>query len=272
MMAPLWLPWMALQVDFDMKGFTLLEVLVALSIFAVIGMGTNQLLRTVIDTRDATESRTGQLKDVQRAIALLERDFSQIVNRPIRNELGDRMPSLQIGYGLYDIEFTRLGWRNPRSLPRSNVQRVAYKLNEGELERHYWLILDRAEDSEPRVQKILSDVEDFRIHAVDENGNASDNWSGDLGVGSQQSDEGGLDNSFGGSGSTLPEALEVFIQIEQLGEIRKVVNLVTEAQLSQVNNQGDNQDQDQDAEQTEEEEARGTRRRGRYRDEEDEDE
>ena len=225
---------MVLRVDFDMKGFTLLEVLVDLSIFAVIGIGTNKLLRTVIDTRDATEFRTDQLTDTQRAIGLLERDLSQIVNRPIRNEYGDRVPALQIGYGLYAIEFSRLGWRNPTAQSRSNVQRVAYRLHEGELERHYWLILDRAEDSEPRVQKILSNVEDFRIQALNENGDTSDNWSGDLLAGNRRSDDFVLDDLSSNSGKVLPIALEVFIQIEEFGEVRKVINLVAEADISQA--------------------------------------
>lgn len=234
-----------------MKGFTLLEVLVALSIFAVIGIGTNQLLRTVIDTRDATEFRTDQLKDLQRAMGLLERDFSQIVNRPIRNEYGDPIPALQVGNGLYDIEFTRLGWRNPTALRRSNVQRVAYKLNEGELERHYWLILDRAEDSEPRVQKILSGVEDFHVQTMNEDGNTSDNWSGALSEGNKLSDELVLDDSQSETGKALPVALEVFIRMERLGELRKVINLVAEADLRQPNSdgRGDNQDQDQQQDQ-----------------------
>jgi len=209
-------------------------------------MGTNQLLRTVIDTRDATESRTSQLKDVQRAMGLLERDLSQITNRPIRNEYGDQIPALHLGFGEYAVEFTRLGWRNPTALPRSNVQRVAYRLNEGELERHYWLVLDRAEDSEPRVQKILADVEDFRVQAMNENGDATDTWAGDSGMGSELSGDLDLGESPGESGKALPVALEVFVQIEQLGEIRKVINLVSEADLSRTDGQGDNQDQDQD--------------------------
>jgi general secretion pathway protein J len=259
-----------------MKGFTLLEVLVALSIFAVIGMGTNQLLRTVIDTRDATESRTGQLKDLQRAVGLVNRDLSQITNRPIRNEYGDQIPALQIGYGLYDIEFTRLGWRNPTALPRSNVQRVAYKLNEGELERHYWLILDRAEDSEPRVQKILSGVEDVRVQTVNENGDTSDNWSAGLGSGTALSGELELDDSLGEPGKALPVALEVVIRMEQLGEIRKMINLVAEAQLGQAGGQGDNQNQDENTEldameqeAKEDEERRRQLRRNRDEDEDD---
>lgn len=251
-----------------MKGFTLLEVLVALSIFALIGVGTNQLLRTVIDTRDATEFRTDQLKNTLRAIGLLERDLSQIVNRPIRNEYGDRVPALQIGYGLYDIEFSRLGWRNPAALPRSNVQRVAYRLNEGELERHYWLILDRAEDSEPRVQKILSGVEDFRIHALSENGETSDNWSGDLVAGNSLSGDLLLDDPSSDSGKALPIALEVFIQIEEFGEVRKVINLVAEADLSDAEGEdGQGRDQDGDANEEEEEEENRRRRRVNERDE-----
>ncbi len=229
-----------------MKGFTLLEVLVALSIFAMIGIGTNQLLRTVIDTRDATESRTSHLIDTERAIGILERDLSQLVDRSIRNEYGDRVSALLIGYGMYELEFSRLGWRNPTAAPRSSVQRVAYRMKDGELERCYWTILDRTEDSEPRVQKILSDIEDFRVLAVNENGDKTDHWTGNLSAGNAIDQELSLADDDAEGQRLLPAALEVFIRTKELGEIRKLINLVEEADLTQPEENGLGGEADQD--------------------------
>ncbi|HJN49183.1 MAG: type II secretion system minor pseudopilin GspJ [Pseudomonadales bacterium] len=197
-------------------GFTLLEVLVAISIFALIGLGTNQVLRTIINARDVTEARTEQFIRLQRALVVIERDLTQLTNRPIRDELGDPAHALLIGSDLYDLEFTRLGWRNPIDAMRSNVQRVAYQLLEGELLRHYWLVLDRAEDSLPVTQKILTDVEDFRITALSANGETTYQWP--------------LDNDK--PGLELPTSLEMFFSMEGIGEIRKAVNLVAVPKLT----------------------------------------
>lgn len=190
-------------------GFTLLEVLVAMAIFSVVGLGANQMLRTVIQTHEMTKTQIKNFSDLSRAFTILERDMSQAIPRSVRDEYGDPMPPLMLSTGPYFVEFTRTGWSNPIGLARSNLQRVAYRLNEeGELERHFWLVLDRAEDSEPITQIILSDVEDFRINLISEDGESTDVWP--------DSDTNQL----------IPSAAEVILQTKAYGELRKVFNFV----------------------------------------------
>jgi len=191
------------------KGFTLLEVLVAMAIFSVVGLGANQMLRTVIDTHQKTKVQIKDFSDLSRAFAILERDMSQTIPRSVRDEYGDPMPPLMLSTGPYFVEFTRTGWSNPIGLARSNLQRVAYQLNEeGELERRFWLVLDRAEDSEPVVQIILANVEGFRINLISEDGESTDVWP--------DSD----------SNLLIPVAAEVILQTKAYGELRKVFNFV----------------------------------------------
>ena len=71
------------------QGFTLLEVLVAISIFAIIGLGANQMLRTVINTHDHTQASIKLYSEFSHAMAVMERDLSQAVPRGIRDEFGD---------------------------------------------------------------------------------------------------------------------------------------------------------------------------------------
>jgi len=191
------------------NGFTLLEVLVAMAIFSVVGLGANQMLRTVIDTHQKTKVQIKNFSDLSRAFTILERDMSQTIPRSVRDEYGDPMPPLMLSTGPYFLEFTRTGWSNPIGLGRSNLQRVAYQLNDdGELERHFWLVLDRAEDSEPVIQIILEDVEDFRINLMLEDGESTDVWP--------DSDTKLL----------IPIAAEVILQTKAYGELRKVFNFV----------------------------------------------
>jgi general secretion pathway protein J len=207
------------------NGFTLLEVLVAMAIFSVVGLGANQMLRTVIDTHQKTKVQIKDFSDLSRAFTILERDMSQTVPRSIRDEYGDPLPPLMLSTGPYFIEFTRTGWSNPIGLARSNLQRVAYDLNEeGQLERNFWLVLDRAEDSEAITQIILSGVEDFRINLISEDGESTDVWP--------DSDTARL----------IPVAAEVILQTKAYGELRKVFNFVdTLAPISdgQLNNPGE---------------------------------
>ncbi len=196
-------------------GFTLLEVLVAISIFAVIGLGANKMLRTIIETHEITSARNESIVSLARVFTTFERDFTQIVPRGIRDEYGEVMEPLLVGTGRYPVELTRTGWNNPAHLKRSNLQRVAYELDDKVLTRHFWLVVDRAQDSRPISQEILPDVEDFRITLLDLEGKGKTNWP-----------------DFD-SDTALPQAVEVILETKQMGEIRRVYALASTAQAIQ---------------------------------------
>ena len=183
------------------QGFTLLEVLVAVAITATLGVGASQLLRSVIDAKNATEISSQQLVSLQRFNQVLSRDMEQFINRSIRDTYGDEQASLLLDSGDYAIEFTRAGWRNsPVSQdPRSTLQRVAYRMEsldddvckparerllqwgteqpDGDcLVRYFWRVLDRSSDSEPMAQVVLEQVNELEIDLLAEkqsNPNAS---------------------------------------------------------------------------------------------------
>jgi general secretion pathway protein J len=157
-------------------GFTLVEVLVALAIFALIGLLSAQILTRIVDARARTEARGDRLLAVQRAVLRLERDLLQAVDRPVRDRFGDAEPALRAELpGV--LTFTRDGWRNPLELPRSDLQRVQWRLGEeGTLERAFWTVLDRAEDSDPLVQSVLEGVDAFAVTVIDAEGAEWEVW------------------------------------------------------------------------------------------------
>ncbi len=156
-------------------GFTLIELIVATAVFGVLGVMAAQLLWHTSRSHDYTDERALRLGDVQRAMQIMQRDLLQFVYRPVRDELGDPIAPLIIGDHL-PIEFTRLGWRNPLGMPRSELQRVAYTIDEDTLYRYYWNVLDRAEISEPVRQALLTDVHLLEISAIDISGNVHSFW------------------------------------------------------------------------------------------------
>lgn len=178
------------------RGFTLLEVLVAVSISAMIGVAAVQLLSTVGDTSRATEARSADIAALQRFNQVVSRDISQLINRAVRDNYGDSQAGLLLDSGDYPLEFTRAGWRNsPVSEdPRSTLQRVAYRTEaldsevcepalariavargedpdeyqpDGEcLVRYYWNVLDRASDTEPQTQVVIDEISDLSFELV----------------------------------------------------------------------------------------------------------
>ncbi|MCY4213973.1 MAG: type II secretion system minor pseudopilin GspJ [Gammaproteobacteria bacterium] len=156
-------------------GFTLVEVLVALAVFAVVGLMSAQLMSRTLANHEILGERSKRLAEVQRAMLILKRDLMQVSSRSVRDLFGDPLPPVMIGAdGM--MEFSRAGWRNPLNSPRAEMQRVAYRIHEDHLHRAWWPVLDRAQDSEPVVQRLLSDVEQVEFLALDANGDEHAFW------------------------------------------------------------------------------------------------
>lgn len=162
-------------------GFTLLEMLVALAVFAVLGLMSSQMVSRVLDVHKVASARGERLGELQRAMQLMQRDVLEIAPRSVRDEMGDSLPVLRIGTDTA-LELTRNGWRNPLGQRRSDMQRVAYVARDDTLYRYYWNVLDRAEDTKPVVQELLHDVTAIEVRAVDVSGNEHAFWplGGDL--------------------------------------------------------------------------------------------
>ena len=158
----------------NLRGFTLLELLVALSIFAVIAVMAYGGLNIILTIHAETEQQAHQLADLQMMFTWLQRDIQQQVERPIRNEYGDKQPSIQ-GDRTY-LEFTHAGWHNPVQLPRSSLQRVAYRLGDKKLFREYWNVLDRAQDTKPIEIDLMKEVENLEFRFLDNRLQWHEHW------------------------------------------------------------------------------------------------
>jgi general secretion pathway protein J len=185
-------------------GFTLLELLIALSIFALIAMmaygGLLSILR--VDVQIATT--TQQLTRLQFTFQRFQQDVSQLIYRPIRNEYGDSVPAIQAT--MQQIELTRTGWRNPLQQPRSQLQRVNYSVEKQTLWRTYWQVLDRTRDSQPQRTALLTDVTVFKLRFLDNQALWHDEWSS------------AVQTQLAGKSLQL-KAIEVNLSLEGWGEI-----------------------------------------------------
>ena len=152
------------------KGFTLLEVLIAIAIFSMISMTSFSIFNTVIKSNESSKLRTDRINELQRGFLLIERDLLQIAKRSIR--LNGEAPQEDFLYtddnSFSDSEstlaFVRHGWTNPGLLlPRSNMQSVAYQLNEGTFERLHFNFVDAIQGQEPKIRKLITEIEELNF-------------------------------------------------------------------------------------------------------------
>ena len=197
------------------RGFTLLELLVALAVFAIMATAAYSGLRNVLFTRAAVEEQSRRLAAVQLAVFRLGQDIEQAVPRGIRDEYGDPQAAL-LGGELADdrLTLTRAGWDNPLGQPRATLQRVAYRLRDGRLWRLHWGVLDRGGLLEPRETLLLERVREFRVRFLDR-----DDWRDDWPP--PASDEAGTKKD----PDALPRAVEIGLTLEDWGEITRLLPL-----------------------------------------------
>lgn len=157
------------------KGFTLLELLVSLAIFALIGAMAYGGLHTIFKARNNTELHAKELQGLQLLYRKMQRDVEQFIARPVRNEFGDTIAAIVLDdEGM--IELTRSGWSNPLQQPRSSLQRVAWFVRDEQLIRRHWLVLDRAQDSEPLDRPLLDGVQEFSVRLMSDDEQWHTQW------------------------------------------------------------------------------------------------
>ena len=195
-------------------AFTLIEVLVSLAIFAILAALCYGALGRALDSAELLNSRMDRLQAIQRTIRLLGEDLQQLAPRPIRDELGDGFgPALDTNFQSgFALELTHGGWSNPLALPRGTLQRSAYRLEEDELIRYHWMVLDRTLANEAVDVVLLDGVESLLFRFLQSNGQWTEQWPpvnrpGPLGA------------------RQRPRAVEIILTLSGEGEIRRLLEI-----------------------------------------------
>ncbi|WP_028772889.1 type II secretion system minor pseudopilin GspJ [Shewanella waksmanii] len=206
-------------------GFTLLEMLVAIAIFAMIGLAANSVLQTVMKNDEATKDFAVRLKAMQQGFGALQRDLGQMVARTPRLLEGGRGTTVfQTGSDMFDSEseslvFFRIGWLNPEGiLPRGSLQSVAYVVVEGNLERWHFPYPEPEFGAEPIKTVVIENVVSVEYSFFME-----DKWERKV------------------DATKLPKAIAMEIEVEGLGLIqRKFLLPAGTSQSSGDDNGGNN--------------------------------
>lgn len=195
------------------RGFTLIEMVVAVTLLAVLAAVAYATLDGMLRQQSTTETRVDDHAALQRTMLLLGNDLMQVFPRSIRSgSHGDRVPAFHAPPGPEGmVEWTRGGWPNPAGHARSTYQRVAWRLVDGELQRLYWMTLDRDAVAQPVVAPVMREVQTMRWRFLANDGRWHEYWPV-------------LDAPIS-EPDRLPRAAELTLLLEDGDEIRRIFDL-----------------------------------------------
>jgi general secretion pathway protein J len=222
-------------------GFTLLEILVVVSIFGVFALMAYGGLSTVLNARRHIEQSLARTAEYQMAYSRLRDDFLNGSGRTTRDSNGTSQPAFIYDGTSKRLEFTRGGWANPVLLPRSTLERVSYFVDDTHsdnyrLIRRNWLVLDRAQDSQPVDLSLLEHIDKVQWRFLDNNMQWQDHWPADTSLLSTLGN-GGQNNSAAAAAIVPPLAADLTVDTRDGGQLRLLFRFGAEG-LSLVNGSG----------------------------------
>ena len=159
------------------RGFTLIEVLVALALMALVAVLAWRATASLVDGEARLSGEAQRWRMLDAAFARLEGDLRQALPRGVRSASG--IEPAWIGaveaHGASAIVFTRAGAEFTVE-PGAAGHRIGYRLRDAALEVVYWPALDRARDVEPAAYALVDGIAGFRIAQLGTRGQWSDRW------------------------------------------------------------------------------------------------
>lgn len=200
------------------RGFTLIELMVALFITAIVFALGYGAVNQALNSRQGLEEKQARLLAVQTTMRVFAQDFDQLSLRPVRDAAGQSwQPVLISSQGTQPyLTFTRGGWANPAGVQRPALQRVTYSLDKEALSRDYWPVLDSLLSTLMVKRQLLTGVRSVTFRYMDEARQWRPEWPPAPVPGAQ------LVNL-----RIRPIAVEVTLELDDFGKITRIFEVPT---------------------------------------------
>lgn len=200
-----------------MAGFTLMEVMVALFIMALIAMLASQAFNTASSGAAATREAMERLAAIDRTLFVIETDLRNALPKVYRQRLGEVLPALYVAQSDdYWLVVIRGGVDNPLHQRRTEEARVGYRYVEETIWRDTWYNPIENEEDQAYKQKLLTGVDDIQVRVLPYGPGVSiaggpwyDMWP-----------------ATGRPPEQLPIAIELTLTLDDMGEVKRLFSLL----------------------------------------------
>lgn len=160
-------------------GFTLVEVLVALVVLALIALAAYRSLDSVLATQDRLSRETRKWQRLNLFFGSVEQDVAEAIPRPVVNSAGLVEPEWlglnAPGSGVPQLAFTRNGLPDQAGR-RHEPKRIGYLFETDALYLLRWPSLDQAAEVEPTRYRLIDGVKQVRWRYLASNGQWLSAW------------------------------------------------------------------------------------------------
>lgn len=198
-------------------GFTLIEVMVALVIMAMVATLSAQAFQTATTSAAATREAMARLAEIDRTFFLIDQDLRNVIAKSIPPEFGKPLPPIYVAESDdYWLTLMRGGFANPLYQPRSEEVRVGYRFLDEEIWRDIWYNPKLTEQEDARQQKLLRGVENMNVRVLVTNATsiAAGPWLQ------------AWPPANGANQQPIPSAIEVTLELADMGEVTRLYSLL----------------------------------------------
>lgn len=162
-------------------GFSLVEVMIALLIFAIVTMMCAKGINSIMLIKQKQNTIMNNISEQQMIHVFLKKDLSQAVNRPVR--INNTITPAFIGGTKATqpnelFELTRTGISNPNIQTKalSSLRRVGYFLKDNTLIRKNWQNINKIQTSKPSQRVLSRKIKSIKIKFSNSQNQLSNNW------------------------------------------------------------------------------------------------
>ena len=164
------------------KGFTLIEMLIAISIFAIISIVSYSALNRLIKDVGFFQQRNQQNEEIKLLSRVISHDLLYLINRPVNSFRGVRNAFIinnpnenNSNSNNLLLEFTRRGVKKIGINKETGLVRVSYILEDNDLKRAEYTYLDYREEPD-NYTLIASDISEFKTEILTSNNVWTPKW------------------------------------------------------------------------------------------------
>lgn len=220
------------------SGFTLLEMMIAIAILAVLFSMVYSAINSAVNARAANQEASERLVNIHRGLSIIEQDAQNIIAR--FSQFPNELWSASLEYFNTQegevLSFSRHGWPITLNQNASDLARVSYDLQVEErqtgktttykLYRVYWRNIDSLTKEPTRRRVILRGIKSVQFKFLDENLNWVQTWPNEeAALNAAASSTIDVDSGVESDVALfrrLPRAFEMILDMQGFGKIRRV--------------------------------------------------